>query len=70
MFGMPPLVLDVDKMLELVFVNPSWLAKAENEMVIVTVTTGEEVVGGFISIEMFPFLLNEQKIIEVLESNK
>jgi len=64
------LVLNVDKILQLVFVNPSWLAKVENEMVIVTVTTGEEVVGGFISIEMFPFLLNEQEIIEVLESNK
>ena len=55
----PRVVLGAHSIWQLIFVNPSWLAGAQDDTLTVTVTTGTEEVSGTAAIEMLPFGLDE-----------
>ena len=64
--ALPPLVLNAERIWQLILVMPSWLTGIwnESEIVTVTVTTGTEKVSGNLTIEMLPFLLDEQESLK------
>jgi hypothetical protein len=61
---MPPLVLNAERIWQLVFVMPSWLTGIwnESETVMVTVTTESEVTSDTFEIRMLPFLLEGKEV--------
>jgi len=58
---LPALVLSPEVILQFIFVNPSWLAGAEDETITVAVETGAEYLTDDCLITVLPFPLDEEK---------
>ena len=58
-FAFHPRVMNSETISMIIFIMPRWLTKPLPGSIEVTVTTGDEVVSGFLDVTVLPFLLGD-----------